>query len=447
VSIGTSPRSAVRTLVAATLVVGGALALPGCGNDRYSDSLRYGLRTDVMVIDTPKTDLPTHLDPPGALNEWLASLKSRGATVLNPKDLDAGQRRELDTTLDKIFGTPAHPKVEGLDPEVIIALKLETDPKAIEKHQWPYLEQGSQLFRRHCLHCHGITGNGQGPTAAWVNPHPRDYRRGIFKFTSSKQPTGTRKPRREDLVRTLTQGIEGTSMPAFGGQSGGQFGVLGRDDLDRLVSYVIHLSLRGQTEWETLDPLLHKAPLEDEDGNSATVAEYAASRVKVLAGYWADADKNVIRPEGGKTLEREELQASIQRGFDLFVLPGDASCIKCHMDFGRRNNFLYDTWGTIVRPMDLTQGVFRGGRRPIDIYWRMHAGINGAGMPAFDSSLKPDQIWDIVNFVEALPYPQMLPEKVRAQVYTSQEPGQEQERGAPAALAPRRPAAKLQAQE
>ena len=429
-SIGTSPRSAVRTLAALSLVVAGALALSGCGNGKYPDNLRYGVRTDVMILDPPKTELPTHLDPPGALTEWLAGLKGKGATVLNPKDLEGGQRREVEAALDKTFGTPAHPKVAGLDPEVVTALKLEPQT----------LEQGSELFRRHCLHCHGVTGNGQGPTAAWVNPHPRDYRRGIFKFTSSSQPTGTRKPRREDLVRTLTQGIEGTSMPAFGGQSGGQFGVLGREDLDRLVSYVMHLSLRGQVEWETLDPLLHKAPLEDSDGNEVGVAEYAADRVKVLAGYWADANKKVIEPQGGKALQGDALQASIKRGFTLFVLPGDASCIKCHMDFGRRNNFLYDTWGTIVRPMDLTQGIFRGGRRPIDVYWRMHAGINGAGMPAFDSSLKPDQIWDIVNFVEALPYPQMLPEDVRAQIYPSEE------RGSQAAFAPR-PAAKLPAQE
>jgi mono/diheme cytochrome c family protein len=432
----------VRTLVAVASAVMG-LALAGCTGDRYPDNLRYGVRTDVMVLDPPKTDLPTRFDPPGDLNEWLTGLKGRGATVLNPKELDAGQRREVDAALEKTFGTPAHPKVEGLDPDVLIALKLEPDAQAIQKKQWPYLEEGSRLFRRHCLHCHGVPGNGQGPTAAWVNPHPRDYRRGIFKFTSSKQPTGTRKPRREDLIRTLTQGIEGTSMPAFGGQSGTAFGVLGREDLDRLVSYVIHLSLRGQTEWETLDPLLHKQALEDEDGNSATTGEYVTGRVKALAGYWVDAEKNVIQPEGGKALQADKLAESIKRGYDLFVTPGDASCIKCHMDFGRRNNFLYDTWGTIVRPLDLTQGVFRGGRRPIDIYWRMHAGINGANMPAFDTSLKPDQIWDIVNFVEALPYPQMLPEDVRSQVYPPAEP----EGGRPAALAPARPASPFSAEE
>ena len=116
-------------------------------------------------------------------------------------------------------------------------------------------------------------------------------------------------------------------------------------------------------------------------------------------------------------LAGDELKASVTRGYQLFVKPGEASCISCHKDFGRQNYFLYDTWGTIVRPMDLTLGVYRGGRRPIDIYWRIHAGVNGANMPAFGESLKPDQIWDLVNFVKAAPYPGMLPPDVRKPIY------------------------------
>ena len=42
--------------------------------------------------------------------------------------------------------------------------------------------------------------------------------------------------------------------------------------------------------------------------------------------------------------------------------------------------------GTRCVPDDPTQksatGVYRGGMRPIDLYYRIHAGINGAPMPA-----------------------------------------------------------------
>jgi mono/diheme cytochrome c family protein len=70
----------------------------------------------------------------------------------------------------------------------------------------------------------------------------------------------------------------------------------------------------------------------------------------------------------------------------------------------------YDDWGTIGRPADLTTGVYRGGRRPIDLYWRIHSGINGSNMPGSASNLSSKDLWDIVNFLEVLPYPAMREE-------------------------------------
>jgi mono/diheme cytochrome c family protein len=406
------------------VVVGGLLPLCGC-NNQYSANLRYGLRTELLVTDVPKTD-PPRLDPPGDLNDWLSRLPAQDAKTADPATLDGKDRQALDKALEDMFGTPLHPRVkaEGLDQDVVKKLRLEEAT----------LAEGSELFRIHCLHCHGVTGNGRGPTAPWVNPHPRDYRQGIFKFTSSSQSSGTRKPRREDLVRTITQGLEGTSMPAFGAQSNSKFGVLAEEQIQKLASYVIHLSLRGQVEFETMLPRLGKDKTELlVDDQPATVADYAADRLKTLAGYWVQAETKAIEP--GKYAEpknQAELTASIARGYKQFLDPGAAGCIKCHTDFGRRNNYKWDSWGTVVRPRDLTEGIFRGGRRPIDVYWRIHGGINGAAMPDASGSLKPEQIWDLVNFVEALPYPAMLPEDIRDQIY----PDQAKEHAGRAAFAP-----------
>jgi hypothetical protein len=44
---------------------------------------------------------------------------------------------------------------------------------------------GYSLYRLHCLHCHGVSGAGDGPTAPFLYPRPRDYRKGLFKFTST----------------------------------------------------------------------------------------------------------------------------------------------------------------------------------------------------------------------------------------------------------------------
>jgi len=55
-------------------------------------------------------------------------------------------------------------------------------------------------------------------------------------------------------------------------------------------------------------------------------------------------------------------------------------------------------------------GQYRGGRRPVDLYRRIYAGIKGTPMPGASSSLKPEEIWDIVNYVLDVPYQKQTPE-------------------------------------
>jgi mono/diheme cytochrome c family protein len=45
--------------------------------------------------------------------------------------------------------------------------------------------------------------------------------------------------------------------------------------------------------------------------------------------------------------------------------------------------------------------MFRGGQRPLDIYRRIYAGVNGTPMPSFANALQsePDAIWDLVAYV------------------------------------------------
>jgi mono/diheme cytochrome c family protein len=62
-------------------------------------------------------------------------------------------------------------------------------------------------------------------------------------------------------------------------------------------------------------------------------------------------------------------------------------------------------------PRNLREGIYRGGRRPIDIFWRVSAGIAGTPMPASgpaaegaQGTLTQQEIWQIVDYVQSLPY-------------------------------------------
>ncbi|HZZ81790.1 MAG TPA: c-type cytochrome, partial [Gemmataceae bacterium] len=214
------------------------------------------------------------------------------------------------------------------------------------------------------------------------------------------------------------------------------FGILPDHDLEVMVSYVIHLSIRGKVESDLLrdstvyDPssgtYSFKIDEDDEDAPK-TVAAAVKRLTKSVAekSHIAVVQENpmvdtswrfsqlpgmVIAPGEYKV---KDLKESMKRGRLLFVgdeKPGGKAgiCVSCHVDFGRQAKYRVDDWATLVRPNNFTQGVFRGGRRPIDIYNRVHSGINGSGMANFGSALTSDQIWDLVNFVsEGLPYPAM----------------------------------------
>src|SRR5438105_11626202 len=72
-------------------------------------------------------------------------------------------------------------------------------------------EAGKQIYMKRCMPCHGVNGDGNGPTADTLNPRPRDFTRGLFKLRT----TGWKEaPTEADHFRTVSRGIPGTAMPA-----------------------------------------------------------------------------------------------------------------------------------------------------------------------------------------------------------------------------------------
>jgi mono/diheme cytochrome c family protein len=289
------------------------------------------------------------------------------------------------------------------------------------------LQRGRNLYLRHCMHCHGVSGDGAGPTAQYFRVKPRDYRRGIIKFTSTK--TTVPKPSRDDLFRIVKLGVPGTYMPSFM--------LLPDDEVKSIAEYVRWLAMRGEMErklnaWLNLD--YSKTSVADAEATAAEIqaefdtawAEDSSDNIQRYGGDlkmdWEDADKaeSVDNPTTPRTPTSPE---SIKRGREIFV-GKTAKCATCHGETGRGNGpstegfndlpgqpgvksdkaGLFDDWGNIVKPRNLTTGVFRGGRRPIDIYRRIHTGIKGTPMPGAGKSLTDEQIWDVVNYVLSIPF-------------------------------------------
>ena len=72
------------------------------------------------------------------------------------------------------------------------------------------------------------------------------------------------------------------------------------------------------------------------------------------------------------------------------------------LDDGTPASAYEDDWGHQILPRNLVRGVYRGSRRPIDIYRRIYNGINGTPMPAYADILGDEDRWHLVSYILSL---------------------------------------------
>ena len=357
--------------------------------------------------------------------------------------------QDANWAVEQIFGTAEAPRI----PEFI-----GQDPELSGIVQEDRLLEAQALYNKHqCVTCHGQTGNGRGETAGLLNPYPRDYRMGVFKFKSTRRNS---KPTRSDLAGLIRHGIAGTTMNAIE--------KLSDQETDLLVDYVIYLSWRGEVERAIIDEVLEVDVAEgerviDPSGKNTSDAEKkeafdeAWEVVEVsaieIAEAWLDAEDYVVEvtlptdiplPADGAEYrewlqgdQRDSLLASTQRGKELFS-GKIAACNKCHGDLGKGDGQTvdYDDWtkdwttriglkpdnpddtipfmarGALpphtINPRNFAEGVFRGGATPEDLYRRITVGIAGTPMPAItfvEGELESDDVWHLINFIRSLEEP------------------------------------------
>src|SRR4029434_3593263 len=71
---------------------------------------------------------------------------------------------------------------------------------------------GKAIYDERCAQCHGVDGRGNGAAAPVLMPRPRDFAAAQFKLRTTE--TGSL-PTDDDLIRTITYGVPGTSMPVW----------------------------------------------------------------------------------------------------------------------------------------------------------------------------------------------------------------------------------------
>jgi DMSO reductase family type II enzyme heme b subunit len=226
----------------------------------------------------------------------------------------------------------------------------------------PNLQSGSeeqQIYEERCAACHGLNGDGQGPGAENLFIRPRDFTRDEYKIKST---VGDEFPSQDDLVQVISEGMPGSSMPAWSG-------ILSNSEIEAVADYVQSF------------------------GRFFSQEGYGTTAIEV---------PRRVTPS----------EESIERGRVLFQ--EEIECFKCHGLAGRGDGpsafELTDNAGFVTYPTDLTRPwLFRGGGDPEDIYLRLQTGLTGSPMPSFADALSEEDTWHLVNYVLSLS-PEEAPE-------------------------------------
>jgi mono/diheme cytochrome c family protein len=243
------------------------------------------------------------------------------------------------------------------------------------------LDSGAKVYALQCAGCHGRNGDGAGPASPLLQPRPRNFRKGVFKFTSTESGG---KPLRRDLFSTITRGLAGASMP--------EFRLLPEEQRWNVVEYVRWLSMKGEFERLVLESAWEDEELPDPEELGEIVYE-----------RWSEPRARVVWPGASEPPRSAE---GIERGREIFVDRAAANCAACHGESGRGDgptaDEYLDDWGYPIRPRDFTAGVFRAGETGADLYRTIAVGIQGTPMGAFGSTIAAEDIWHLVHYVQSL---------------------------------------------
>lgn len=230
------------------------------------------------------------------------------------------------------------------------------------------LARGQLLFAKQCVICHGEQGDGAGKFAYLMNPRPRNFKTGKFKLTTTQNQI----PTDEDLLRTISRGMPGSAMPPWAH--------LPVADLKALVAYVrkVHVdAVSGE-----LAAGLHDGTLQKDE-----VASLLLERTQPGSPIVVPPEPKVddLRWFNGRRVYLE-------------------ACAACHGPDGHPvpEAVKYDDEGFPDPPRSFVNGIFKGGMDGPDLYCRVMKGMRGTPMPASEGTYTPDEIWDLIHYVQSL---------------------------------------------
>jgi mono/diheme cytochrome c family protein len=251
------------------------------------------------------------------------------------------------------------------------------------------LDNGRQMYVRQCYACHGLEGDGRGPSSPGLRPAPRDLRLAKYKFV---RMVGGDLPSDKMLYDLIRGGLHGTAMLPWDIQD---------DAMYDIINYI-----------KTFSP--------EDDG-------------------WRDPENEIGEPI---ELSEDPYAGNAAQGVEdgKYIYHGLANCQSCHPAFGtkeyiraafikagKKPEFREDGYHSAVQtteyevngvtqtnlPPDYTLNKIRSVRpdpgedvaswsRVKAVYRIVGAGVNGTAMAAWQGTLDEKDLWAVSYYVDSL---------------------------------------------
>jgi mono/diheme cytochrome c family protein len=176
------------------------------------------------------------------------------------------------------------------------------------------LQDGHDAYMLYCYACHGVFGDGHGPSSYGLRPPPRDFTKGIFKFARLRSSDDV--PNDEDISRIVLGGLHGTAMLPWN---------IPEIELDKVIQYI---KTFAPEKWEK--------------------KKKNGEMVKTLEKFEAPEDPWDTDDEAGW-----------KSGRDLYHFR--AECVNCHPAYGTKKE-LFD-WSSAAAKRDPANFKVVGGFR------------------------------------------------------------------------------------
>ena len=244
------------------------------------------------------------------------------------------------------------------------------------------LSNGRQMYVRQCMACHGLEGDGRGPSSPGLRPAPRDLREAKYKFIRMEEGD---LPTDEMLYEIVRGGLHGTAMLPWDIQD---------DAMYDIINYIKMFSPEDEG-WRdpeneigtplvfSEDPWTEKAEEGIKRGkhvyhavaNCQSCHPAFATKEYIHSAFVAENKKPEFRDDGYYAA-RQVTEYSVN-GVEQTNLPPDY------------------TWN----PM---RTVKSGPEAKKNLYRVIGAGVNGTAMARWKGTLEDDDLWAVAYYVESL---------------------------------------------